>query len=125
CTRLAASAKPHAPAEDGPSEKWRKLRGVGSLDRRRLAVVRELFAWREAAAAKHNRPPRTIVRDDLIIEIARRGPAKESDLNVIRGLPKRDLTAIVDAVQCGRDLPLEDCPALPERDQDPQQVSMV
>ncbi|HYV37480.1 MAG TPA: ribonuclease D, partial [Gemmataceae bacterium] len=106
CARLIASAKPHAPAQDGPSEKWRKLRGVGSLDRRRLAVVRELFTWREAAAAKHNRPPRTIVRDDLLIEIARRGPAKESDLNVIRGLPKRDLTAIVDAVQRGRDLPL-------------------
>ena len=95
------------------------FRGVGSLDRRRLAVVRELYAWREAAAAKNNRPSRTIIRDDLLLEIARRGPTKEADLHVIRGLPKRDLTAIVETVRQAFEVPLEDCPALSERDQDP------
>src|SRR5437868_8950736 len=38
-TRLANHAAPEEPA----LEKWRKLRGLGSLDRRRLAVVRELL----------------------------------------------------------------------------------
>ena len=42
--RLVAAATPIAPADAGVSEKWRKLRGVGGLDRRRLAIVRELFA---------------------------------------------------------------------------------
>jgi len=123
--RFMAGAQPQAPDDSTASEKWRKLRGVGGLDRRRLAIVRELFTWREAAAAKHNRPPRTIIRDDLLLEIARRGPTKERDLHVVRGLPRRDLEAVVQAVQRGRDVPLEDCPPMAERDQDPPQVAMV
>jgi ribonuclease D len=123
--RLVAGAKPHAPDDPAAPEKWRKLRGVGSLDRRRLAIVRELFTWRETAAAKHNRPPRTVIRDDLLLEIARRGPTKERDLHVVRGLPRRDLDAVIEAVQRGRDVPLEECPVPAERDLDPPQVAMV
>jgi ribonuclease D len=123
--RLVAGAKPHVANDEAAPERWRKLRGVGGLDRRRLAIVRELYTWREEAAAKNNRPPRTIIRDDLLLEIARRGPTKERDLHVVRGLPKRDLEAVVQAVQRGRDVPLDDCPAVTERDMDPPQVTMV
>jgi ribonuclease D len=123
--RLIASATPSAPADVGNSDKWRKLRGAGSLDRRRLAVLRELFTWREEAAARSNRPTRAIVRDDLLVEIARRLPAKEKDLHVVRGLPRRDLEAVMQAVERGRALPPEQCPPPAERDQDPPQVGMV
>ena len=120
-TRLANYSAPEEPA----LEKWRKLRGLGSLDRRRLAVVRELFQWREEAAARANRPARTIVRDDLVVEIARRNPNRERDLQVVRGLPRRDLPAILQAVERARAIPLEECPAVAEREQDPPQVSLV
>ncbi len=122
--RLTANVTP----EDGqtvPAEKWRKLRGLGSLDRRRLAVVRELYTWREETAARINRPARTIIRDDLIIEIARRNPTRERDLQVIRGLPRRDLPGILQAVEQGRSLPIEQCPKVAEREQDPPQVTMT
>ncbi|HEX4591445.1 MAG TPA: HRDC domain-containing protein, partial [Gemmataceae bacterium] len=66
-----------ALAEDPEIERWRKLRGLGSLDRRRLAVVRELYAGREGIAERQNRPARTVVRDDLVVEIARRLPQRE------------------------------------------------
>ena len=59
------------------------------------------------------------------MEIARRGPTHERDLDVIRGLSKRDLPAIVEVVRRGRDLPLEVCPPVAERDQDPVSVTMV
>src|SRR5207253_616087 len=88
--RLAANAAPDEPAP----ERWRKLRGLGSLDRRRLAIVRALSHWREAVAARTNRPARSIVRDDLLIEIARRNPSRERDVSAIRGLPRRDVAAI-------------------------------
>src|SRR5262249_53569097 len=41
--RLATQATPEEPEQ----AKWRKLRGLGPLSRRQLAVVRELFLWRE------------------------------------------------------------------------------
>ncbi|HEY1860247.1 MAG TPA: HRDC domain-containing protein [Gemmataceae bacterium] len=119
--RLAANAAPDEPL----TEKWRKLRGLGSLDRRRLAVVRALYAWREEKAGKTNRPARTIIRDDLIIEIAKRNPTRERDLSVIRGLPRRDLGEILQVVEEARNLALEACPIPAERDQDPPQVALV
>jgi ribonuclease D len=119
--RLAANA-----ALDEPStEKWRKLRGLGSLDRRRLAIVRELYHWREQKAAQTNRPARALIRDDLIVEIAKRGPVGERDLHVIRGLPRRDLGEILQAVERARQLRSEDCPVPAEREQDPPQVGLV
>jgi ribonuclease D len=122
-SRLRALATPEAPAAE--NEKWRKLRGTGSLDRRRLAIVRELFLWRDQTAAHANRPPRTIVRDDLIVEIARRNPAKARDLHVVRGLAKRYAEPMLQAIEHARGLPLEACPVLTDREQDPSQVSLV
>jgi ribonuclease D len=119
--RLIASAILEEPA----IAKWRKLRGLGTLDRRRLAIVRELYAWREAMAAQRNRPARTIVRDDLIVEIARRNPTRERDLHVVRGLARRDLEAILQAVERARALPPEEWPAATEREQDPYQVGLI
>jgi ribonuclease D len=119
--RLAVNAAPEEPATD----KWRKLRGLGSLDRRRLAIVRALYNWREETAARTNRPTRAIVRDDLIIEIARRNPSRERDLQVVRGLPRRDLDAILQTVAEARGLPIENCPIVHGREQDPPQVGLV
>jgi ribonuclease D len=119
--RLVTTVSPEEPS----TEKWRKLRGLGSLDRRRLAVVRAVYAWREEVAEETNRPARAIVRDDLIVEIARRNPIKERDLQVVRGLRHRDLHAILEVVNQARQLPPEQCPKVIDRDQDPPQVTLV
>jgi ribonuclease D len=119
--RLAVSVTP----AEGLPEKWRKLRGLGALDRRRLAVVRELHSWREEMAAATNRPARTIVRDDLLVEIARRNPAKERDLQAVRGLARRHLEAIVQVVARATALPSDQWPVVADREQDPPQVALV
>lgn len=119
--RLTANAAPEEPVQ----ERWRKLRGLGALDRRRLGVVRALFAWREEKAALANRPARTIIRDDLIIEIARRNPQRARDLEVVRGLGKRDLDTILSVVDHARQLPREQWPEPAERDQDAPQVGWL
>jgi ribonuclease D len=106
-------------------ERWRKLRGVGSLDRRGLAIVRELNRWRDEAAEQTNRPVRSIVRDDLLIEIARRNPSREGDLRVIRGLPRRFVSSLLEVVRSAQSIPLEECPAVLEREQDPPQAPML
>jgi ribonuclease D len=120
--RLARAVNPDEPAAE---ERWRKLKGAGSLDRRKLAVVRALYAWREERAAERNRPARTVVRDDLVVEIARRNPTRPRDLQVVRGLAHRDLDAIVEVVQAARKLSLEECPRLPDRIEDIPQMNLV
>jgi ribonuclease D len=119
--RLAVQAAPDEPATD----RWRKLRGLGTLDRRGLAIVRELYRWRNETAARLNRPARAIVRDDLLIEIARRNPSRQRDLSVIRGLPHRYLAAIAEVLERVHALPEEERPLVAGREQDPPQVSLV
>jgi ribonuclease D len=124
-------ARMTSPAESSDSEdttveeKWRRLRGLGSLDRRRLAVVRDLYAWREETAERTNRPTRAICRDDLLVEIARRNPSRSRDLQVIRGLPHRHLDAIFQVMIEARKSPPDQLPAPVDRDQDPPQVGWL
>lgn len=120
--RLALSGQ---PAEAATNEKWRKLRGAGSLDRRRLSVFKDLYEWREERALRGNRPARSICRDDLLVELARRNPKKPRDLQVIRGLPRRDLDEIFEVIQKARAHPPEQWPELTDREQDPPQLMMV
>lgn len=117
--------KSQAVPEEVVEERWRKLRGISSLDRRKLAVVRALFSWRDQEASRTNRPVRQIIRDDLIAEIARRTPTQGKDLEVVRGLPHRDLDAIVEVSRKARELPPEEWPMAFFRDQDPPQVALV
>lgn len=122
--RLANRFDPEE-SDEPEVERWRKLRGLGALDRRRLAFVRALYAWRDELAEKRNRPARTICRDDLLVEIAKRNPSRERDLQVIRGLPKRDLGEVLQVIEEACKLPIEECPRVLEREQDPPQVGMM
>jgi len=111
--------------EEAVIEKWRRLKGISSLSRRQLTAVRELFLWREEVALRTNRPPRTIVRDDLLVEIVRRHPTTEKDLQSVRGLPRRDLPSIMSALERARHIPADDMPETVDRVQDPPKVALV
>jgi ribonuclease D len=111
--------------ESQEEERWRRLRGAGGLSRRGLAVLKALYEWREEKAAAVNRPARTVVRDDLLVELARLGAGRPSDLSVVRGLPARDLQAIAAVMDEAARTPLEECPSQAERGQDPPQLAVV
>ncbi|HEV7768303.1 MAG TPA: ribonuclease D [Thermoanaerobaculia bacterium] len=59
---------------------WRKLKNISGLDRRSLAVLRDVHQWRDALARKADRPPFKIIGNDSIVEIARAKPATTRDL---------------------------------------------
>ena len=80
-----AALLPRSLGDEPGVERWRRLKGLGGMDRRRLGVVRELHAWREEKAYEKNRPVRSIVRDDLLVDVARRNPKTEHDLEAMRG----------------------------------------
>ena len=114
-----------AIADEASAERWRRVKGAGGLDRRGLAVVREVFAWRDAFAKRVNRPPRTLLRDDLLVEIARRAPKAAEDLQSLRGLPRGEPEAILEAVRRARALGPDELPELEPRDHDPQHVLLL
>ncbi|MCA9037857.1 MAG: HRDC domain-containing protein [Planctomycetaceae bacterium] len=53
---------------------WERLTGIHKLPRRELAAAQRLAQWREEEAAFRNRPARRILRDDLLIDLAKRRP---------------------------------------------------
>ncbi len=72
---------------DARSQKVR-VRGIEWLTPRQRAVLRALLAWREEAAMAQDLPPRSLVRDDLLVVLAREPVEKAADLSRVRGLPR-------------------------------------
>lgn len=114
-----------ATLDEAATERWRRIKGIGGLDRRGLAVAREVYLWRDQFAARVNRPPRYLLRDDVLAEVARRGPIQPEDLAALRGVPSREVDAILDAVRRARALPAEELPEPEPRDNDPPHVLML
>ncbi len=95
-------------------ERWRRVSGNAGIDARGLAIIRELFHWRDAEAQRRNQPARRILRDDLIVELARRGSADAARIVAVRGMERGDLQRrlgeIAAAIQRGLDVPEAECP---------------
>jgi ribonuclease D len=108
-------------------ERWR-ISGSARLSRRQLAVLREVWRWRDRQACALNVPVSRLVGDSMLIEIARRSPETVDDLFSIRGLDSRLLRKneheVVNAVAAGRKLPESDLPSNERRD-DPPQVAVL
>ena len=50
--------------ESERGERWRRIGGLAGMSRRSLAVVRELWTWRDSEAQRRDIPARRILRDD-------------------------------------------------------------
>jgi len=98
---------------------WRRVSGMNGLSRRSLAIVRELWQWRDSEARSCNRPPRRILRDDLLIEIARRKSSNIKHLQAVRGMQRHDLQRhlekLAQCVEQALALSEEECPSSPPR----------
>ena len=105
-------------------ERWRRVSGNAGIDARALAIVRELYHWRETEAQRRNQPVRRVLRDDLVVELARRGSADISRIGAVRGMERSDLRRrlgdMAAAIQRGLDLPEAECPSRVRREQTPE-----
>ena len=72
---------------DAQSQRVR-VRGVERLSRRQTAVLHALVAWRNETARQHNVPPRSLLRDGVLHDMARTRINTVADLDGIRGLPR-------------------------------------
>jgi ribonuclease D len=100
-------------------ENWRRVSGAAGLSEKAMVIVRELWRWREKEAASQNRPPRRILRDDLIVELARRGKSDPAHIKAIRGiersLAKRHFEDVAACIHRALELPRSQWPDRPTR----------
>ena len=95
-------------------ELWRKVGGKNVLDARGLAVLRELAAWRDVEAERRDKPRRSVVKDNLLIEIARRGETETAGIVGLRSAPpnlgEKAASALAEAARRGLSVAPDDRP---------------
>jgi ribonuclease D len=105
-------------------QRWRRVSGISGLSPRAMAIVRELWRWRESEALRRNVPVKRVLRDDLLVEMARRQTADVSRIKAVRGMNRRDVTPhLKDFAECiERALALknDELPRTERRDLPPQ-----
>lgn len=106
-----------------PETAYLRVRGASSLQPRHSAILRELTIWRDAAARYHDVPPRSFLRDEVLIDLSRNPPKAVENLNRVRGLPRpveADYGAdIVEVVNRAMSLPAIDLPSPREYEPSP------
>ena len=122
-TRLEATK--WAPEDEATS--FMKMKGARDLNRRELAVLRELVAWRNGAAADQDRATFRVLGNEPLFEIAKTHPRDKAALSQIKGMPRGILEArapqILDAVARGLAVPDAELPKYPRGlrwDRDPE-----
>jgi len=97
-----------------PMEMWRRVKGRQYLKGTRLAVLQQLAAWREEQALERDLPRRWILKDDVLLEIARRTPRTLQELSRIRGVEsafvRNNGEALLYRVRQGLEAPREQWP---------------
>ncbi len=106
--RLESDSTYRAPE---PREFYRRLKASG-LSAASLGVLREVAAWRESTARARNLPRGWVLRDQSLLEIARRRPQSVKGLRQIRSLKPQQISkdgeALVEAVRAGVAEPLKE-----------------
>jgi len=97
---------------DESRERWRRVSGINGLSRRSLAIVQEIWKWRDAEAQRRDCPQRRVLRDDLIVELARRKTSDPRRIQALRGLErvKRHHEELAERIQVALDLPDDQTP---------------
>jgi ribonuclease D len=104
-----------------------RIKGTRDLNRRQLALFRELVAWRDEVARELDRATFRVAGNEALLEVARQAPRTLDALTSIRGVPRgiagRRGKEILDAVERGLAVPENELPRFPraprwERDSD-------
>ena len=89
-------------------EIYKKVKRVNSCTRRQLGIARELAAWRETRAERHNIPRKWVMSDEVLIALVKRAPRDVASFRSIRGteqLSEADVTSALMAVERGMTCP--------------------
>lgn len=97
---------------------YQRVKGAGNLSRRSLAVLQALCLWRNQEAHHLNKPLRSILSDNVLLELARRPPKELTEIKRVRSIRPDQIRLygqeIMKAIQNGLALPDQQMPAAPE-----------
>lgn len=105
-----------------------RIKGAGSLRGQELILLQALFRYRDEFARRVNRPARVILKDHLMIEIARQGMTKFADIRDLRGinLSDREVHNVCKVVTDALAIPHQDWPkAKPHDVEAPWEASIL
>ena len=109
-----------------PQERYQRVRGWDTLKPKSAAVLRELAAWREGEAKRRNVPRGRVMRDEVLLQLARHPPRDIQELRAVRGLhgseAERNGETILATMQAALALPPATWPEVP-RDRKPEPES--
>ena len=125
--RLRATVGAHA---QDPRERYQRIRGWENLKPQSAAVLRELAAWRDEEAQRRNVPRGRVIRDEVLIELARRPPHTVEAMKGVRGLHGNEVDkrgeAILAAIQRGLAIPSSEWPEVaPSKRPEPESAGQV
>lgn len=110
--------------DDGTA--FMRMKGTRDLNRRELAVLRELVTWRNAVASEHDRATFRIIGNEPLFEIVKTLPRDRATLGVVKGMPRGILESrgseLIAAIERGLAVPEADLPRFPRAarwDRDP------
>ena len=89
--KLVAAIHQQRELRRNPDTLYLRVRGRNTLDAQGLGILQALARWREEEAIRRDRPRGSILKDELLVEVARRAPRGVGQLERLRGFSPRDL----------------------------------
>lgn len=113
-----------------PQERYQRIRGWDSLKPKAAGVLRELAAWRETEARRRNVPRGRILRDEVLLQLARHPPQTVDELRSVRGIhsseAERNGEQVMTTIHSALALPPSAWPTMPrDRKPDPESTGLV
>lgn len=113
-----------------PQERYQRIRGWETLKPKGAAVLRELAAWREAEARRRNVPRGRVMRDEVLLQLARHPPKSANELRGFRGVHSSEVDRhggqLLATITSALALPSSAWPEVPcERKPDPESTGIV
>ncbi|TKB82422.1 MAG: hypothetical protein E8D44_11565, partial [Nitrospira sp.] len=113
-----------------PQERYQRIRGWDTLKPKGAVVLRELAAWREAEARRRNVPRGRVMRDEVLLQLARHPPKSVHELRGLRGVHSSEVDRhgeqLLATITSALALPASAWPEVPrERKPDPESTGIV
>ncbi|MEO5632041.1 MAG: ribonuclease D [Nitrospiraceae bacterium] len=113
-----------------PQERYQRIRGWDTLKPKGAAVLRELASWREAEARRRNVPRGRVMRDEVLLQLARHPPKSVNELRGLRGVHSSEVDRqgeqLLATITSALALPPSAWPEVPrERKPDPESTGIV